>query len=52
MFRYNVHEPGKPGNARASRAREPLAIRLDYDRTTLAVDDVLNATATVMNRGS
>ncbi len=52
VFRYHVHEPGKAGNDQASQAPEPLAIRLDYDRTTLAVDDVLNATATVMNRGS
>ena len=52
VFRYHVPQLKKPGNDQASGAREPLSIRLEYDRTTLAVNDILTATATVTNRQS
>ncbi|MCU0874533.1 MAG: hypothetical protein MUE50_19535 [Pirellulaceae bacterium] len=44
VFAYHV-----PGAAQAD-GKEPLAIRLEYDRAELAVDDVVTATATVVNR--
>jgi type II secretory pathway pseudopilin PulG len=37
-------------SAEHPRAAEPLSIRLDYDKTKLAVDDRVAATATVTNR--
>jgi len=40
------HVPGADGPL----AGEPLSIRLDYDKTTLVVDDRVAATATVTNR--
>ena len=46
VFRYHVPDAsGRRGDAR-SRCRS----RLDYDRTTLAVDETVTATATVANR--
>jgi hypothetical protein len=43
-FRYHAAEAEKAGE------REPLAIRIDYDRTELSVGDTVKATATVLNR--
>lgn len=40
------HVPGKDRRA----ASEPLSIELDYDKTTLAVDDQVRVMATVTNR--
>jgi uncharacterized protein YfaS (alpha-2-macroglobulin family) len=44
VLRYHVPEAKKPEKA------EPLTITIDYDRTTLAVGDVVKAKATVTNR--
>jgi uncharacterized protein YfaS (alpha-2-macroglobulin family) len=49
VFRYHVPQLENPGDDQASSAREPLSIKLDYDRTTIAVNDILTATATVTN---
>lgn len=43
-FRYHVPGDAKPAD------NEPLSIRLQYDKTELAVDDVVTATASVTNR--
>jgi hypothetical protein len=43
-FRYHV-----PGAAPADKP-QPLAVEVTYDRTDLAVNDTLTATATVLNR--
>jgi uncharacterized protein YfaS (alpha-2-macroglobulin family) len=50
VFRYHEPESKPARNEGIPPAREPLTIRLDYDRATLAVDDVLMATATVVNQ--
>ena len=50
VFRYHEPESRPTRDGGIPPAREPLTIRLDYDRTTLAVDDILTATATVVNR--
>jgi alpha-2-macroglobulin-like protein len=49
VFRY--HEPDPAGRALAGAASNagPLAIHIDYDRTTIAVDDVVSAVASVVN---
>ena len=44
VFAYHVPGAAKPDG------KEPLTIRLEYDRAELAVDDVVTATATVVNR--
>jgi len=44
VFAYHVPGAAKPDE------KEPLTIRLEYDRAVLAVDDVVTATATVVNR--
>jgi hypothetical protein len=44
VFRYN-----EPDGGGSPAPREPLTIRLDYDRTSLAVDERVTATATVVN---
>jgi uncharacterized protein YfaS (alpha-2-macroglobulin family) len=44
----SYHVPGAPPSA----DREPLSIRLAYDKTTLAVNDTVSVTATVVNRTS
>jgi uncharacterized protein YfaS (alpha-2-macroglobulin family) len=49
VFRYHVPQLKKQGNDQDSKTREPLSIQLDYDRTTLVVNDILTATATVTN---
>jgi uncharacterized repeat protein (TIGR01451 family) len=46
VFRYHV-----PYEATEKQAG-PLAIELDYDRATVAVDDIVNVTATVTNSGT
>ena len=49
VFRY--HEPdagGHPG-AKADRDAGPLSIQLDYDRTTVAVDETVMVVASVTN---
>jgi hypothetical protein len=43
-FRYHLPEEAKPAPA------DPLAVALAYDRTELAVDDTVKATARVLNR--
>lgn len=45
VFRY--HEPDAGGPP----AQGPLSILLDYDRTTLAIDERVTASATVVNHG-
>jgi uncharacterized protein YfaS (alpha-2-macroglobulin family) len=45
VFRYHVADDRK-----APGAEGPLAIRLDYDRTSLVVDDLVTVKATVENR--
>jgi hypothetical protein len=44
VLRYHVPEAKDEGK------KEPLTIQIDYDRTDLAVDEVVRATATVTNR--
>ena len=46
VYRYHV-----PDDPKAPESKGPLTIRLDYDRTTLAVDEFVTAKATVENRG-
>jgi hypothetical protein len=43
-FRYHLPDEAKPA------AGEPLAVELNYDRTELAVDDLVKATVRVANR--
>jgi hypothetical protein len=43
-FRYHLPEEAKPA------AADPLEVKLAYDRTELAVDDTVKATARVVNR--
>lgn len=45
VFRYHL-----PAEKQAVQEKEPLAIQIDYDRTSLAVGDVVRARATVINR--
>jgi hypothetical protein len=45
VFRYHEPEPDRPREDRT----EPLSIRLEYDRSALAVDENISATATVVN---
>jgi hypothetical protein len=47
VFRYHV-----PDDRKSPEADGPLAIRLDYDRTSLQVDDLVTVTATVENRAT
>ena len=47
MLRYYVPQPP---TAAAAPTSEPLAIRIDYDRTNLQVSDTVTATATVINQ--
>jgi uncharacterized protein YfaS (alpha-2-macroglobulin family) len=44
VLRYHVKE------AKAQQNKEPLTIHIGYDRTDLAVDEVVRATATVTNQ--
>ncbi len=45
VLRYHEPEPDRPREAEAP----PLSIRLDYDRSDIAVDENITATATVVN---
>jgi uncharacterized protein YfaS (alpha-2-macroglobulin family) len=54
---FSYHEPGAGAGAGGPPpappdANEPLTIQIAYDRTTLAVDDLVTATASVVNRRS
>jgi hypothetical protein len=46
---FSYHESGAVDLAASASKAGPLTIRLDYDRTCLAVDETVTATATVAN---
>ena len=49
VFRYHEPDAGSHPSAKADRDAGPLSIHLDYDRTTIAVDETVTVVASVTN---
>jgi uncharacterized protein YfaS (alpha-2-macroglobulin family) len=49
VFRYHQPDPSGQPDPKPAPDASPLTIRLEYDRQSLAVDETLTATATVVN---